>query len=260
MLIYDVRHNWRKKANYILDRPLGRTHYIFAQYYTDVLLHCGNTFYNIPAGGCILIAPNTPHRMECADDLVNNWIHLGPEITPLLRRYNIPVNTPLFFNDSNTLSDRIWKMETEFYSSDPFKEDLLEAYVREFLILLHRSQCQSPDTLSLPNATVRKMIAARQDILSAPEKNRSLDEMAALAHFSPSRFHTIYKVLFGTTPTKDLINMRINLAENLLCSRPNLTLAEVAEMVGYNDQYHLIRQFKTVTGQTPGKYRERALK
>lgn len=49
--------------------------------------------------------------------------------------------------------------------------------------------------------------------------------------------------------------MRISLAKSLLRSNQDMTLAETAEKLGYNDQYHFIRQFKAATGQTPGKYR-----
>ena len=36
-----------------------------------------------------------------------------------------------------------------------------------------------------------------------------------------------------------------------------ITLEEVAELSGYGNQYHLIRQFKEIMGQTPGQYRAR---
>ncbi len=260
MLVCDVRHNWPKKANYIVDRPAGRPHYIFAHYYCEVTLTCGGQTFQIPPGGCVLITPHTAHWLHCAQDLTHDWLHLNPEAEALISRYDVPINTPFYPNISRVISALLQKMETEFYSSKSFKEDLLDLYVHEFLIRLQRSEKEAASAFAFSESTVKKMTAARKTILSASEKNWTLREMALLASFSPSRFHTIYKALFGTTPTKDLINMRINLAENLLCSRPNLTLAEVAEMVGYNDQYHLIRQFKTVTGQTPGKYRERALK
>ena len=260
MLICDVRHNWPKKANYIVDRPAGRPHYIFAHYDCEVTLICGGHTFQIPPGGCVLIEPDTAHWLHCAQDLTHDWLHLDPEADVMISRYNLPVNTPFFPNNNRAISAMLQKMETEFYSSNPFKEELLELYVKEFLIWLHRANAEASTTFTFSEATVRKMTAARKTILSASEKNWTLQEMAALVSFSPSRFHVIYKTLFGTTPTKDLINMRINLAESLLCAKPDITLSQVAEILGYNDQYHFIRQFKTITGQTPGKYRKGMLK
>lgn len=256
MFICDVRHNWPKKAGYIVDRPAGRPHYIFAHYCSDVTLLCAGLTYTLPAGSCIIIAPNTPHQLYCFQDLIHNWIHFNPEATPLIEKYGIAVNTPFFPNNSNAISKMLRKMEADFYSANPFREDLLDCYLKEFLIWLHRSVRDLPVTRSFSTSTIHAMAVARQTILSHSEKNWTLADMAALVPFSPSHFHALYKTLFGTTPTKDLINMRINLAKSLLRSNPEMPLAEAAEKLGYNDQYHFIRQFRAATGQTPGKYRK----
>ena len=55
---------------------------------------------------------------------------------------------------------------------------------------------------------------------------------------------------------QDVIASKISYARSLLVSNAQLTLPEIAEKLGYNDQYHFIRQFKAVTGQTPGAYRK----
>ena len=44
----------------------------------------------------------------------------------------------------------------------------------------------------------------------------------------------------------------LNTAYDIICWLKN----ECAEMLGYNDQYHFIRQFKSFTGISPGKYRK----
>lgn len=256
MLIYNVRHNWPKKAGYIVDRPTGRPHYIFAHYCSEVTLDCAGQHFEVPAGGCVFIEPNTPHRLIARHDLLHNWIHLSPDAATLIEKYRIPMNTPLFPNNSDAICQMFRKMEVEFYSANPFRDELLEGYVKEFLIWLFRSTKDLPVTKSFSSTTINKMTLARSIILSSSEKNWTLEEMAALVPFSPSRFHTLYKALFGTTPTKDLIDMRIGLAKSLLHSNTDMTLAETAEVLGYNDQYHFIRQFKAATGKTPGKYRK----
>lgn len=256
MIICDVRHNWPKKAGYTVDRPEGRPHFVFAHYCSEVTLHCAGEVYQIPPDGCIMIEPHIPHKLICEQDLMHDWLHLKPEAATLIHKYGIPLNTPIFPSSSNAISVMFRKMEAEFYSANPFKEDLLEGYVKEFLIWLHRSMKDLPVTRTFPSSILNKMTTARRTILSSSEKNWTLEEMAALVPFSPSRFHSLYKMLFGTTPTKDLIDMRISLAKSLLRSNQDMTLVETAEKLGYNDQYHFIRQFKAATGQTPGRYRK----
>ena len=101
-----------------------------------------------------------------------------------------------------------------------------------------------------------KLGQVRQTVLSNPEKRWTVAEMATLASLSPSRFHAVYKSIFGTYPLKDLIEAKIRYAGSLLLSDESLILPQVSEMLGYNDQYHFIRQFKAVTGLTPGQYRK----
>ena len=50
---------------------------------------------------------------------------------------------------------------------------------------------------------------------------------------------------------------KIEYAKSLLLQQPDLPLSAVAEKLGYHDQFHFIRQFKSVTGMTPGEYRKK---
>lgn len=45
--------------------------------------------------------------------------------------------------------------------------------------------------------------------------------------------------------------MRIEKAKNMLMQ--GMSVAETAEQLGYTNVYHFIRQFKQITGITPGK-------
>jgi len=38
-----------------------------------------------------------------------------------------------------------------------------------------------------------------------------------------------------------------------MLERGDMTIAKVAELTGYTNQYHFIRQFKQITGKTPGQ-------
>ena len=72
---------------------------------------------------------------------------------------------------------------------------------------------------------------------------------------SRSRFSVVYNNLFGTSPKADLINARISKASYLL-TLGTMSIADIAEQCGYQNVYHFIRQFRTITGVTPGKYRK----
>ena len=86
------------------------------------------------------------------------------------------------------------------------------------------------------------------------KRDWSIDEMAELVHLSASRFFTLYKNIFGVSPKEDLLKSRIQHAEMLLSQ--GYSVKEVATLSGFSNQYNFIRQFKKLTGQTPGKYKK----
>ena len=85
------------------------------------------------------------------------------------------------------------------------------------------------------------------------EKFDDIDALAKSANLSTSRFSVLYKNMFGISPKKDIINARISKAKYLM-SLGSQSLLEVSELCGYQNIYHFIRQFRTVTGITPGAY------
>ena len=131
----------------------------------------------------------------------------------------------------------------------------MECYLREFLIQFSRSMQATPVQPPIARSDRIKFRNIRQQVLSHCEQKWTVAEMAKLAALSPSRFHAVYKALFGTSPIQDVIEAKMRYAKSLLLSGEYMTLPEVAEKLGYHDQYHFIRQFKENTGITPGAYR-----
>ena len=98
----------------------------------------------------------------------------------------------------------------------------------------------------------------RDTILSSPEHPWNVEELAELAHLSPSYFQVVYKKAFGVTCMSEVINAKLEQAKLLLTST-ELSVSSVATEVGYNEVYHFIRQFKKSTGMTPGAFRKKVV-
>ena len=81
-----------------------------------------------------------------------------------------------------------------------------------------------------------------------------LEEMAEIAHLSPSQFERRFKKVFHITPIKHLLNVRIRAACNLLATTNN-TIASIALEAGFYDHSHFIRNFKKVMNCSPSDYR-----
>ena len=256
MQFHSIRHNWPKNTGFIVDRPHGRREYTFVHYCTSVVLTCGEKTYETQPGACILVEPGVTYRLYAPEPLVHDWMHLQPEAKEWIEQYQIPVNEPFYPKRSKMISEKMRKMEAEFYSDEPYRETLLDNYLQSFWIWMHRMLHPTVSSVLVSHSMKSTLTDVRMQILSAPEKKWTLAEMAAMVPLSPSRFHAVYKTLFGTTPTKDLIYAKVHSARSLLVYHSEMSLKEISDRLGYNDQYHFIRQFKAVTGKTPGEYRK----
>ena len=66
----------------------------------------------------------------------------------------------------------------------------------------------------------------------------------------------LYRKVTGSTPTQDLIRLRIERAKRLLTRHPDLEIKQVAAASGYDDPLYFSRQFRKETGMSPTSFRD----
>ncbi|MEO8606287.1 MAG: AraC family transcriptional regulator [Chloroflexota bacterium] len=86
-------------------------------------------------------------------------------------------------------------------------------------------------------------------------ENIGIAELAACAGFSAPYFTEQFKRTTGYAPHQYLLRVRVERALELL-NTSRLTVAEVAQRVGFYDQSHLIRHFKRIVGVSPHEVRK----
>lgn len=79
--------------------------------------------------------------------------------------------------------------------------------------------------------------------------------LANLENLSNSRYITLFKKQMGKSPNEYIIDLRLQLAKNLL-DNTNMSIRQISESVGYNDQYFFSRLFKKHLGISPQNYRK----
>lgn len=93
-----------------------------------------------------------------------------------------------------------------------------------------------------------------KQVLSFIEENLaqdlSLEQIAAVAHVSPSHLKTVFRKSMGVPVYQYVIQRRVELAKSLL-SQENLSVAEVASAAGFAHQSHLARHMRRVLGAPP---------
>lgn len=86
-------------------------------------------------------------------------------------------------------------------------------------------------------------------------RNISLAELAAIAQISPNYFAQLFKQSTGLPPHQYVIHQRLDKAKELL-RNTNLSITDIAEIVGFASQSHLNTVFRKHLSITPKKYRK----
>ncbi|MFY9075249.1 AraC family transcriptional regulator [Malaciobacter mytili] len=84
-------------------------------------------------------------------------------------------------------------------------------------------------------------------------QNLTLDDLSKEFNISKYHFLRLFKEQTFVSPHTYLILRRIEKAKQLL--REGFSIIDTSYICGFNDQSHLNRRFKSITGLTPGKYK-----
>jgi len=157
---------------------------------------------------------------------------------------------------------RAIQFQAKAYLLKPVKqEELNEALFRISLVI----ETERDQGIGSFAESVRKRRNAEELVMAIQTQLRtnyaqplSLSAMAADFGFSAAYLTKVFSSRLGYSPSRYLTIVRINAAKNLLRSRRDLSVAEVAELSGYSDQFYFSRVFKQETGLSPLKYRNEA--
>lgn len=93
-------------------------------------------------------------------------------------------------------------------------------------------------------------------IRESPGRPIRIDPLARKAGYTPDHFARIFRQIMGMTPKAYAVDQRLFRARALL-DQTGLTVAQIADSLGYRQPALFCRQFKSRVGQTPGAYRDR---
>jgi AraC family transcriptional regulator len=103
----------------------------------------------------------------------------------------------------------------------------------------------------LSKAQIRYVMTFIEDHL---EQDLSLDAIANLVQLSPHYFASLFKQTIGQSPHQYVVHRRIERSKQLL-KRSELSIADVAQCVGFQNQSHFTTAFRRIVGCTPKVHR-----
>ncbi len=136
---------------------------------------------------------------------------------------------------------------------------LAEALMKQCLILALRRLAERRDA-RLPWLRALedpRLSAAIESMMTHPEKEISVEELAALAGMSRSSFSAHFSRVFGRSPHSFLIESRLRRAAHFL-QTTDLPVKTIAGKIGYRSRSNFSHAFKTLYGIDPNAYRHSA--
>ena len=102
--------------------------------------------------------------------------------------------------------------------------------------------------------TLRAVRPALEQMRSELSADLAIEEYAALCGMSAGRFQHIFREALGIPPHRYLLRLRIGEAKELL-STTDLSVTEIARIVGFRDPLYFSRAFRRETARTPSDFR-----
>ncbi|MBI4979863.1 MAG: AraC family transcriptional regulator [Spirochaetes bacterium] len=158
-------------------------------------------------------------------------------ICALTGNERLPVKTDAPGGDIMSLYGKI---QSEIVSRKTAADRVIGNYIALIVLTLARKKSDAPQP---PSA----------DFTSFDAK-LSVSDMAKQAYLSRTYFSKLYKKETGESPARHIVRKKIALAKHLLVSTEK-KIRDVANDVGFEDEYYFSKVFKRLEKMTPSEYR-----
>lgn len=233
----------------------------------------GHNHFKLNEGDLCLISPYTKHSIGVFDDsLVINILIRGSTFEDIFyttlkdkNKLSSFFNNSLYTKNYNAhliissgkdsfIKNHILSMFIENMEKKKYYENILNSGL---MILLLKLLQNYEDTIQLPVET-QKSSAAFSDIMAYIDENYqtvSLSDIADKFHFSTAYCSRLIKKHTGKSFTQLQQAIRFRKACFFL-ENTNKSIAEISELIGFNNVEHFNRLFKKIYASTPGQYRK----
>ncbi len=243
----------KQKNSDVIDLVKGKRDYTLYFFKSPVLVKTKIGLHDVTAGDCILIAPGYPHYIKNKGD---KWTYdslsfKGSDASRLVNQIGLETNeihSPL---QSYFIDALLEKISKECRALDMLWDRVVASTLDELLTKIIRFSKQD-FVLSMPDHS-QKLRDLRSEIHENFHLPWTIKKMADKLNLSCSRFASLYKQEFRTSPTEDLIKTRIVQAKKML-SATKVSVKQVSVACGFESVHYFHRAFKKRIDITPKHY------
>lgn len=252
MQLHALGINYRHEKDFSIERPNGSGDNLLVVFKSCAEVMTDSAYIRVNPDSAIVYSKDFPqYYRACEKEFINHWIHFDIEENEgFFERIRLPFNTIFNISDISSAENILNQLSLEQISGGANKSECTDLLLR--LLMAKLGGEENPAHSSAHFDKLRELRAA---IYRNPSAKLSISDYADMVSLSPSYFQSLYKSEFGVTCYEDVITARIDMAKYFL-KNTLFTVSAIAELCGYENDVHFIRQFKKRTGMTAGEYRK----
>lgn len=220
-------------------------------------LSINNESYELGEGDIFIIKPNT--KISYKQETKNPWEYIWFEfyggvakkiISCIDAKENLIIKTTKLETIKHLFKSAVNKLSDCYKNSESI---LIDSTLLNMFSLILSEQTNLKECKELTKKEIKV-----SEIISFIESNYSnsdltIKSIADKFYFTQSYFTRLFKETTGVTPIQFIIKIRMTKACELL-SHKSFTIAQIAENVGFKNQFYFSKEFKKYYGITPSQY------
>lgn len=213
----------------------------------------GKREFSLSPGDAIIYTPETAYSYHHVTNerMVYLWIHFtGSEAENLLLSRELDMAKVYSIGNVEAIEEDFESVQRLFITRPPFY--LEEAAARLELLITHIARVAG----GAEHGRVERLQASLNYLNRHYAEPIRLEALASMEYLSASRYSALFKQIIGKSPQQYLIDLRLKNARELL-QNTDLSIAEVARSVGYDDALYFSRLFRRHFGSAPREIRHK---
>ena len=250
--VFAMRQVWREGRRFVMENPRPTN---------AVLWFCGcEGIFQTKDGGRIRAARNTVVYIPQGSRYELTFLHCDSVPHTVLAEFTLSDGEP-FVLEGGIRAIGIDADDVRFYS-------LLEKLVFEYslpskpMLKFKRDMyglldliCEAERYRHIEKRSFRAVTAGFEYLQKDEKQELSIDEIARMCFVTPAYFRRLFKECFGISPSEYRKKRKIERAKELL-EHSELSVGEVACLLGYTDPSYFHRVFSKEVGASPSAYQK----
>lgn len=217
---------------------------------------CDGKTFDVGEGDLVVINSTQVHSYTAKDGVAEYYcMHFTPAFFADVDFENVLIQNHI--SGDEYITERIRKIRNRKYITKKGNDMMVKSHAYALFAHLMRKYSYKADEEAAKKNTdnLKRMELVFSYIDAHYSEDISTETLAALMYVSVSYFCRFFKKVTGTTSAAYISEYRIK-KSFLLLENTDLSMAEIAEKVGFDDPNYFSRVFRSVTGITPSEYRK----